>query len=569
MNKWLSSKEKLEETRRWLSSDEEMDDAQRKTLKIFERTFSTYFTENKEATALKEELTAATDKLEAARGGMKLGYTPPGGEFIAGSSVMLRNTMRTSSDAKLREAAFAGLRSIGPFIVESGFVEVIKQRNHLAKLLGFEDFYDMKVTQAEGFGKKRLFEILDGLESRTRALNAAAREALAAEKGKEALEPFNMGFMMAGATEEKLDPYFPFEKAVEAWGRSYAALNIEYKDAMMTLDLLDREGKYSNGFCHWPQPAWTRPDGTWQPSKANFTSLADPKATGSGKTALVTLMHEAGHAAHFANIEQPSPLFSQERAPTSVAYAENQSMFLDSLVSDAAWRAKYARSREGQVLPWEIHEEELRATHPYAVFGLRSMLSVPYFEKALYELPESEVTSQRIIALADEVELQIQGGLAARPLLSVPHIISDEASCYYHGYVLAEMSVHHTRAYFLEGGKQIVDNPEVGKQLTEVYWRPGNSEMFLDLVEKLTGKPLTGDAWVDVLNEPLESLIASEKKDYAWALTLPPMGDGEIDLKMHCRIADGDKVLADSKEDGGFIAACRKFENYVKDLSKL
>eukprot|EP00964_Phaeocystis_antarctica_P050800 scaffold29570_cov57-Phaeocystis_antarctica.AAC.2 len=30
----------------------------------------------------------------------------------------------------------------------------------------------------------------------------------------------------------------------------------------------------------------------------------------------------------------PSPLFSQERAPTSVAYAELQSMFLDSLVRD-------------------------------------------------------------------------------------------------------------------------------------------------------------------------------------------------------------------------------------------
>ena len=45
-------------------------------------------------------------------------------------------------------------------------------------------------------------------------------------------------------------------------------------------------------------------------------------------------MHEAGHAAHFANIKMPSPLFSQERAPTSVAYAELQSMFLDALVGD-------------------------------------------------------------------------------------------------------------------------------------------------------------------------------------------------------------------------------------------
>ena len=38
-----------------------------------------------------------------------------------------------------------------------------------------------------------------------------------------------------------------------------------------------------------------------------------------------------------------------------------------------------------------------------------------------------------------------QGGLSARPLLSVPHLLSDEASCYYHGYVLAEMAVHQTR----------------------------------------------------------------------------------------------------------------------------
>ncbi len=83
----------------------------------------------------------------------------------------------------------------------------------------------------------------------------------------------------------------------------------------MRLDLCDRAGKYSNGFCHWPQPAWRRPDGQWVPSAANFTSLATPSAVGSGKTALVTLLHEGGHAAHFANIDQATPLASQARPP--------------------------------------------------------------------------------------------------------------------------------------------------------------------------------------------------------------------------------------------------------------
>ena len=210
----------------------------------------------------------------------------------------------------------------------------------------------------------------------------------------------------------------------------------------MTLDLLDRKGKYSNGFCHWPQPAWEKPDGTWQPAVTHFTSLADPTAVGSGLTALNTLMHEAGHAAHFANIRQPSPLFAQERAPTSVAYAELQSMFLDAFVGDARWRAKYARDRAGTRLPFELIEESLRKTHPLSVRELRAMIAVPYFERALYELPEAELSAKRISELADEIEMKIQGGLSARPLLSVPHLLSDEASCYYHGYVLAEMAVH-------------------------------------------------------------------------------------------------------------------------------
>lgn len=132
-----------------------------------------------------------------------------------------------------------------------------------------------QVTQAEGFGKVALFEILDTLESGTRPLMLAARKRLGEEKGAAALEPWNTGFAMAGDVTKRLDPYFPFEKSVEQWGRSFAAMGISYEGASMNLDLLDRKGKYSNGFCHWPQPAWVKPDGSWQPTVTHFTSLAD------------------------------------------------------------------------------------------------------------------------------------------------------------------------------------------------------------------------------------------------------------------------------------------------------
>lgn len=538
-----------------------------KTLEIIIRTCQCNdMSSSPEAKTIREQTSKIESDLEMARNQMTLGYKDAEGVFQNLSSVGLRNLMRTAPEESTRKAAYEGLRSIGPFVCSNGFVEIAKLRNKMAKQLGFVDYYDYKVTNAEGFNKAKLFEILDGLEEGTRPLMEEARKELERRFGKGALDPWNTSFMMAGSIIKKMDPYFPFSKSVERYIKSYSALGIKYAGATMNLDLLDRPKKYSNGFCHWPQPAWCKPDGTWQPSVANFTSLADPKAVGSGLTALTTLMHEAGHAAHFANIRQPSPLFSQERAPTSVAYAENQSMFLDSLVGDAAWRAKYAHNLEGEPIPFELIEEGIRATHPFAVFQLRAMLSVSYFEKALYELDENEVTAEKIQSLADEIELKVQGGFSARPLLSVPHIVSDEASCYYQGYTLAEMSVHQTRDFFKERDGFIVDNPKVGPTLAAAYWECGNSLPFLDIVKELTGKELSGVSWTTALKETVNDKVAREKKEYDEAISKLEKAvecDG-VDLDMTVRFVDGDTLISDSsKASGGLLGACKEFEQFV------
>lgn len=56
--------------------------------------------------------------------------------------------MRVSEDEETRKAAYEGLRSVGPFVSEA-FLGIVKDRNKLAKLMGFQDFYDMKVSQGE------------------------------------------------------------------------------------------------------------------------------------------------------------------------------------------------------------------------------------------------------------------------------------------------------------------------------------------------------------------------------------------------------------------------------------
>jgi len=383
-----------------------------------EKTLKCYIVESADAKAVREKAVGLENKMNGARNKLKPTYVEANGETTEATFTVLRTKIRSAAEESVRKSCWEATRTTGPFLLANGFPEIIAERNRFARTLGYEDFYDMKVTQAEGFNKKRCFEMLDGLEAATAPLLKTALEKLEKEKGADALKPWNLSYALSGELSRDLDPYFPFENAPEVWGRSFAAMGIAYRGTKMRLDLCDRAGKYPNGFCHWPVAPHRDADGTWHSSEANFTSLATPDEVGSGNTALTTLMHEGGHAAHFANIEQGSPLFAQERAPFSVSLAETQSMFLDSLCGDAAWLGRYARDRSGAPVPWALLERSIKEKHPYEVFALRGMIAVPYFEKALYEMPEEDLTAENIARVADEIEHKIQGGLAARPLLS-------------------------------------------------------------------------------------------------------------------------------------------------------
>mmetsp|Transcript_29217 Transcript_29217/g.72262 ORF Transcript_29217/g.72262 Transcript_29217/m.72262 type:complete len:624 (-) Transcript_29217:202-2073(-) len=536
---------------------------QLKVLLHIEKTFKCYIVESAEGKKVREEAVSMENKMNSARNKLGFSYTEADGAVVAATPTVLRTKIRSSKDESVRKSCWEQTRLVGPFLLDNGFPKIIAERNRFARTMGFIDFYDMKVTNAEGFSKAKCFEMLDGLEAATAPLMHKALAKLEAEKGADALKPWNMSYALSGELSRLQDPYFPFENAPEVWGRSFAAMGIKYRGTKMQLDLCDRTGKYPNGFCHWPIAPHVGQDGTWHASQANFTSLATPDEVGSGNTALTTLMHEGGHAAHFANIEQGSPLFSQERAPFSVSLAETQSMFLDSLCGDAAWLGRYARDRKGAPIPWELLERSITEKHPYGVLGLRGMIAVPYFEKALYELPEDQLTGENIARIADEIEVKIQGGLGSRPLLSVPHITSDESSCYYHGYVFAEMAVHQTRAHFHAKYGDIVDNPAIGPELLQNYWLQGSGDPgFLKMVDDLTGKPLSHDAWVAELAKETEDMVRDEKVEYAKAVATA-MAAGEIDLGMHAVFVHGDEVIADSALENGYVAACAKFKTWV------
>ncbi len=531
--------------------------------KGWEQFFTANAIEEEAAQKLSAEIVELEGKLLVARGGMELGYKDPAsGEFKRATTNELSNLKRISDDEATRKAAYDGLKSIGPFALEHGFLEIIAKRNELGKSCGYEDYYDWKVQRTEGFSKRKLFELLDDLEVRTRESAQKAIAKITKDHGQAAARGWNFEHFRSGSIAKELDPYLPFGLGLERWVRSFAALGIKFRGAQLTLDLIDRIGKYENGFMHGPQPAWYD-HGKWNSARINFTANAIPNKVGSGHDALNTLFHEGGHAAHFSNIQMNAPCFAQEFAPTSVAYAETQSMFCDAILSDSDWLTRYAKNANGDAIPFDIIERQIELMQPYEVVNVRAMLGVCYFEKAIYELLASELTAERVTAIADEVERRMYFmPEAPRPILAVPHILAGESSAYYHGYVLAEMAVHQTRKYILEKYGYINDNPNVGPELERGYWKSGNSVSFMELVKNTTGKAFSADALVEKVATSVEDEIAKAKEKVATLAEHKPY-NGPLDLDAKVKVMHGNELICEFNNDAEFPAADAKFRAWV------
>ncbi len=526
-----------------------------------------YFTANtieqKSAQQISLEVIELEGALQSARNAMDLGYIDPKtGAHVPATSTLLANIMKMDDDEATRKAAFEGMRSIEPYVIEHGFLEIVKKRNALGRALGYEDYYDMKVQRTEGFSKKRLFELLDDLEAKTRDAAKLASENFAKEKGETALEAWNYGYMRSGDLPKLTDPYFSFTHSLDRWVRSFSAMNIRYRGATLQLDLIDRKGKYENGFMHGPVPAYFN-EGKWMPAHINFTANAMPNKVGAGFRAMETLFHEGGHAAHFSNVLMNSPCFSNEFAPTSVAYAETQSMFLDSILSDADWQTRYAKNDKDEAIPFELIERSIRLEQPFEPLMIRSMLTICYVEKYLYEMSDDQLTRDNVLSMMRDVERKMQFlNAGPRPALAVSHLLAGESSAYYHGYVLAEMAVQQTREYFMAKYGHIMDNPNIGPELEAGYWAPGNSVAFMDLVEKLTGKPFSADALVRSATRTPDQAVHQAEKLVEHLHNVPEYkGPFELDAKI--RVVHGREEITHFT-DGHFERADREFIDWVE-----
>lgn len=526
-------------------------------LKNWLRFFDCYQTP-RQALAIKEKIDVLESQIHKKISERKEGYIDPvTKKFVPTSAVQMRTMMVTNENEKMRKACFDAREKTATLLVKE-YIKLVGLRNQYARTLGFSDFYDYKIQTEEGMSKKDLFSIFDSIYEKTKY---AKKNIIELERKMPGLrKPWNFGYMMTGDFTKEEDPYFQFDEALERWGASFTALGIGFKGGSLHLDLLERKGKYNNGFCHWPDLVRFE-NNKRIPGKSNFTCNVVFGQVGSGDEGYVTLFHEGGHAAHLLNSQQKDVCVNNEYAPMSTAWAETQSMFLDALFEGMDWKSRYAKNSKGEVYPFELFERRVKKVHPILPLGLNGIMNVAYFEKEIYE--SRLLNSEKVTRIAKKYFKKFyERSEDSLTVLNVPHIYSWESACSYHGYGLATLALNQWRRYFYKKYNYIVDNPNVGKEMARV-WEFAASKTFSELISLATGAKLTAEAYLENVTSEIDEILKREKKKIARLSKVKPQK--KINLNANIFMVHGKKEIANNKIS--FEDMAKKYKKWLKTQS--
>jgi Zn-dependent oligopeptidase len=512
-----------------------------------------------EATAMKQKIDALETVIEQKRASRSEGYIDPAtGEFVAASVIKMRTMMKTHPDEAVRKACFVAREELALGCIDE-YIELVTLRNAFAQALGYEDFYDYKLRHTDHMTKAELFGLFDPIESKAKDSFMTVREM--AKKMSGLRQSWNFSHQMMGDFAAEEDQYFQFDQSIERWGRSFAALGVNFKGGTLQLDLIERTGKYNNGFCHWPTLVQFQ-DGKRVPGAANFTCNVVPGQIGSGEIGYNTLFHEGGHAAHLLNTEQKDVCLNHEYAPMTAAWAETQSMFMDTMFDSIEWKQRYAQNISGEYYPLSLFERKEAKINVLRPRSILSIIFIANFERAVYELKKP--TREQVIKIAKAMHSRFFDEATDSLLaLNTPHIYSWESACEYHGYGLAEIAVAQWREYFYKKYGYIVDNPNVVKEM-RVTWQWGGGKSFPEAIKLATGKKLSSAALIRENMSTTKQVMARAEKRLARMESVKPYTK-PIDLGATISMVHGKKEIANNKN--GFEAMAKKYTKFVEGLS--
>ena len=408
-----------------------------------------------------------------------------GGAEISDNDI--QKVLERSEDVTRRRLAWEASKEIGR-VVADRVRRLAQLRNSAALAAGFPDFYSMSLALQE-LPEDGLWARLDHLDRLTRRPFIAWKEKLdsdlarrfgAAEvKPWHYADPFFQSLPPDGAVA--LDEHFPGHGAPSLAEVTFRRWGIELSGVMARSDLMPRSRKSQHAFC------------IQMDRKEDVRILANVVP---GQRWVEVMLHESGHAAYDARIDQSLPYLLRRPAHTFVT--EGMAIMSGRLVRDPRWLVDVAGIPPAAIA--QVEGELGRMTSAATLLFARWGLVMVHFERALYRDPTADLDG----LWWDLVE---RFQLVSRPRdrrapdwAAKVHIAS--APVYYQNYLLGEMLATQLRnAIERDLDADLIGAPAVGAWLEERFFAPGAFMRWEELIRASTGRELSPEDFAAGLAE--------------------------------------------------------------------
>lgn len=402
----------------------------------------------------------------------------------------LKKVLRESVDSAELQAVWEGQKAVGDKVIVP-LIKLVHLRNQVAQQLGYSDYHDLALavsdqTPQEVFG---LFEALDKLtEAPFLSLKAEADLALQTRLNlsKESLRPWHYQdfFFQEPPAVFNVDyeTIYKNEDPVELSRKFYAGIGLPIDDVLAASDLYEKPGKSPHAFC------------------ADLDRDQDVRVLANvvpGYDWTMTMVHELGHAVYDKFKDRTAPFLL--RGPAHMLTTEGFAMMLDRLVQNPYWIGAMLGISD------EERDKMVPGAHKTMAFSslvfARWCLVMLHFEKALYANPNQDLNTLWWTLVEKYQGLTRPDNRNAPDFASKVHFVV--APVYYHNYMMGQIfgaQVHEviTRkvARRMEPFETVyVGNPDVGRFMRKKIFEPGATMSWRDLTQKITGKPLSPQAY--------------------------------------------------------------------------
>jgi len=400
----------------------------------------------------------------------------------------LNDLLRESDDMELRREAWEASKQIGPQVADQ-LIELVELRNEIARNIGFEDYYRMRLTLQE-LEEDELFATYDELDQLLGPVYRDYKTGLDAQLADrfglapEDLRPWHYSdpfFQEAPAADPAVRKFLAdtfADRDIEALTRRfYRAIGLDVDDVLARSDLYERDGKQQHAYCMHVD------------RKDDIRILANIKPNDKWMS---TMLHECGHAVYDKYLDPDLPYILRRSA--HILFTEAIAMLMGRLETDADWLVTYASVPEAEASSladrlWEQLRGQL-------LIMARWVPVMSHFERALYQDPRQDLNSLWW-DLAERFQMVPRpDGRDAPDWAAKIHLSTSPV--YYHNYLMGELIAsqlgHYIEAHVLGGngdmGQRFVTDPAVGRYLTEKVFRPGALRHWQDALAFATGERL-------------------------------------------------------------------------------